>query len=522
MEKFASEYKIIILDDETIVTSSLNALLMIEADYSPFVFNTPEDALSHIEKNGADLVISDFLMPSMNGIDFLKKVKEITPEASLILLTGYADKENAIKSINEIGLYRYLEKPWDNDDLLLCIKNGLEKSNLQQKLQEKISELSEAKQQLSDYNKQLEITIKERTSELVNTNKQLEKANAKLSSIINHCADGIAIISQDGNIAQVNPAFEKFCGLNKTKLENQNFNKLFIHSLNYSICNEIKSNEDVLIKGYNLIKADNNRTIPVEISFAPISSINYDEIKHYVGVIRDITIQQDMERLRDDFIATLTHDLRTPLLAAIQTLKFFLDGTLGELNERQSKFLATMLLSNQDMLGLVNALLEVYKYESGKLVLCKDFFELNGFINQCAQEIQVLTEQKNIELKISNISCEKVFADKQELKRVLANLLGNAINYTPLNGKIVISGEYTNEEIIITIEDNGTGIPKEDIALLFTRFSQGTSKKRSTGTGLGLYLSRQIVEAHGGKIWLESEVGVGSKFKYSIPRKSSN
>ena len=110
---------------------------------------------------------------------------------------------------------------------------------------------------------------------------------------------------------------------------------------------------------------------------------------------------------------------------------------------------------------------------------------------------------------------EKIYADKQELRRVLANLLGNAINYT--RGKIAITSDVTNDKITITVEDNGEGIPKEDIPKLFKRFSQGTIKKRSTGTGFGLYLSRQIIEAHGGKIWLESELGKGSKFKFSIP-----
>lgn len=209
--------------------------------------------------------------------------------------------------------------------------------------------------------------------------------------------------------------------------------------------------------------------------------------------------------------------LRTPLLAAIQTLGFFLDGSLGDLHQRQYTLLETMLYSNKDMLGLVNALLEVYKYDSGQLVLCKDFFNLNSLIAQCIAEVQSLSHSKNIEIHFNGENDLKVYADKQELKRVIANLLGNAITYTPNHGKIIIKSTFDKSNIEFSIQDNGGGIPKDDIPKLFKRFSQGTSKKRSTGTGLGLYLSRQIMEAHGGKIWLESELGKGCKFCASLP-----
>src|SRR3989339_449457 len=175
MEKIKTNYNIIIVDDEPLVTSSLKALLALEGDYSPIIFNCPVDALEYIKKSKVDLVISDFLMPNLNGIEFLTEVKKLHPGASLILLTGYADKESAIKAINDIGLYRYIEKPWDNEDLILCIKNGLERSHLLEKLEQKVNELSEAKKQLEIYNEQLEHIVKERTADLIKSNTELEK-----------------------------------------------------------------------------------------------------------------------------------------------------------------------------------------------------------------------------------------------------------------------------------------------------------------------------------------------------------
>ena len=243
-----------------------------------------------------------------------------------------------------------------------------------------------------------------------------------------------------------------------------------------------------------------------------------ESLQKYVGVIRDVSVQKETERLRDDFIATLTHDMRTPLLAAIQTLKFFLDGTLGNFSEKATMLLSTLKTNNENLLGLVNSLLEVYRYDSGKLELVKTNFEFKGLCNQCYNELKPLADKKDLEFILDYQPDEKmvVNADRSELRRVITNLCGNAINYTNNNGKIVISVKQEDNDIVFSVIDNGNGIPKEDIPSLFKRFSQGTSKKRSTGTGLGLYLSRQIVEAHGGKIWLESKLNKGSEFSFLL------
>ena len=510
--------KIVVVDDEKIVTSAFKTLLKVEGFDDAHFFNKPKEAVEFLKSNTPDLIVSDFMMPDMNGLEFLTAAKKLHPEVSMILLTGYADKENAIRAINEIGLYKYIEKPWDNDDLIMNIKNGIERSNLLAKLREKISELEDAKQQLQDYSEKLEDMVEQRTAELL-------AANLKLSGIINYCADGIIIIDRHGIIEQVNPACENMTGLSELALchmklqeiaysENVDFNKSGKNREGIFGLGAEKS--EVLIRDCYIRNSLSDKRIPVEINFASIST---SEKERYVGVIRDVSLQKDTERLRDDFIATLTHDLRTPLLAAIQTLKFFLDGSLGDLEEKQKVLLSTMLQSNEDLLGLVNALLEVYKFESGKLSLCKTNFSIKGLIEQCYEELKPLADKKNLEFILnSDISDEVIVnADKSEIKRVMINLCGNAVNYTNKDGKIEIFAKAEEGDFIFSVSDNGNGIPKEDIPHLFMRFSQGTTKKRSTGTGLGLYLSRQIVEAHNGKIWLESKINKGSEFSFLLP-----
>lgn len=512
--------KIVVVDDEKIVTSAFKTLLKVEGFSDAAFFNNPLYAVEYLKTNAPDLVVSDFLMPEMNGLEFLTEVKKLYPEVSMILLTGYADKENAIRAINEVGLYKYIEKPWDNDDLLMNIKNGIERSHLLSDLRKTIAELEDAKLKLQAYSENLESLVAERTAEL-------SEANAKLSGIVNYCADGIIIIDKNGSIIQVNPACENLIGLSQKALQKMKFQEIaYSHKpeMNSSTSNPEggifglnADKTEVFLRDYFIVNKLSKEHIPVEISFAAISAEN-EMPERYVGVIRDVSVQKETERLRDDFIATLTHDLRTPLLAAIQTLKFFLEGALGELSEQQKVLLTTMLGSNEDLLGLVNALLEVYRFDSGKLELCKTSFSFRNLVEQCYDEIKPLAQKKNIEFVLdTDISPEtEIFADKAELKRVIINLCGNAVNYTNKDGRIEIVAKIQSGDLIFSVTDNGNGIPKEDLPLLFKRFSQGTSRKRSTGTGLGLYLSRQIIEAHGGKIWAESKLDKGSEFTFLL------
>ncbi|MDR1327897.1 MAG: response regulator [Heliobacteriaceae bacterium] len=466
--------KIVIVDDEKIVTSAFKTLFKVEGYEDVHLYNSPAEALEFLRHETPDLIISDFLMPEMNGLEFLREAKKLHNDVSMILLTGYADKENAIKAINDIGLYKYIEKPWDNDDLLMNIRNGIERSHLVSNLEK---------------------LVRERTAEL--------------SGIFNYCADGIIIIDNKSRIERVNPACENMTGLSAGALVNKSFYDITRCSAEFLPDADMP---EFLLRDCCVINELSKKDTPVEVHFAAISD------EKYVGVIRDVSVQKETEKLRDDFIATLTHDLRTPLLAAIQTLRFFLEGSIGSLEEKQKVLLSTMLHSNEDLLGLVNALLEVYRFESGQLKLCKTNFPLKDLVVQCYEELKPLTQKKNQDFEFVFEIEDNVYiqADRAELKRVITNLCGNAVNYTNPGGKITVLTKIRNNDLIFSVTDNGNGIPKEDMGNLFTRFSQGTTKKRSTGTGLGLYLSRQIIEAHGGKIWAESKIDKGSEFSFLL------
>ena len=147
--------RVVIVDDEDMVITSIRAFLQLETDFNVNGFTSAENAVKHLETTPADAIVSDYLMPKMNGIQLLGKAKELQPEAARILLTGHADKQSAIQAINDVGLYQYLEKPWDNAQLLLVLRSAIERTQLLRQLKSKVMELDQAHSSLKDVQSRL-------------------------------------------------------------------------------------------------------------------------------------------------------------------------------------------------------------------------------------------------------------------------------------------------------------------------------------------------------------------------------
>jgi two-component system sensor histidine kinase/response regulator len=226
-----------------------------------------------------------------------------------------------------------------------------------------------------------------------------------------------------------------------------------------------------------------------------------------------------LSQRREDFVTRLTHDLRTPLIAADQFLKLRKEVVFGNTLSAMRESLEQMAQSNQTLLSMVDTLLEVYQYEAGGKTL--DFFvvDLWELCQQVVQELMPLADVKHLTLKAvltegTKASLVSVRGDRLELRRLLTNLVGNAIRFSDA-GSVEVRLNSTVQGVTIEVEDTGIGMNPEEQLLLFDRFRQGKHQRR--GNGLGLYLSRQIVEAHQGNISVSSTVGKGSRFTVYLP-----
>jgi len=222
---------------------------------------------------------------------------------------------------------------------------------------------------------------------------------------------------------------------------------------------------------------------------------------------------------RENFMMVVTHDLKTPITAADRCLMLMMEGDFGPVSAEQIEVLATMKDSNMRMLNMVKNLLEVYRYDHSEPILCLSQIDLDETLRTVERSFSLPAKMRNIKFMVDTQTAPiKVVGDGNALQHVLANLVDNAFKFTPEGGSITLSVRRINGTTFIEVADTGKGIAPEDLEKIFDRFYQATQgRKQYTGTGLGLYLCREIVNAHGGRISCQSELGTGTTFIIQLP-----
>ncbi|MCQ2958078.1 MAG: HAMP domain-containing histidine kinase [Candidatus Gastranaerophilales bacterium] len=245
---------------------------------------------------------------------------------------------------------------------------------------------------------------------------------------------------------------------------------------------------------------------------------NSNIIDRYIIILKDITEQKEIQAQKDNFIATLTHDLKTPVRANILSLELLLKNRFGKLTQEQNEIIAEILNSNKFMMSMLDTLLAKYKYENEQVELNKTTFLLNEFIKNCTGDFKCLFDEKNVIYTLNLDMDINISADKLELKRAISNILSNAITFNNANGSVIISTCIKNDFIQIEIEDTGIGMSKEKLTHIFDKYVSYAKKFRRLGTGLGLYVAKKIIEAHKGKIEVASTPKKGSVFTIYLPK----
>jgi two-component system, NarL family, sensor kinase len=251
-----------------------------------------------------------------------------------------------------------------------------------------------------------------------------------------------------------------------------------------------------------------------------------DRMRRYEEAIAQqkaqLQAQEQVASLRENFASTLTHDLKTPLLGAIETLKSLQQGYFGEVTQQQQKVLAMITRSHQSSLQLVETLLDVYRNDTEGLRLYLEPVNLVAVAEEVIATLVHLATTRRVYISLGYGNSEFrrstwVKGDALQLQRVFNNLLINGINHSPRGGKVEVVLASEAGYHVVKVLDNGPGITEDELPYLFERFYQGQSDRQAKGSGLGLYLSRQIVEAHGGTIWAENRKPQGALFGFKLP-----
>ena len=236
-----------------------------------------------------------------------------------------------------------------------------------------------------------------------------------------------------------------------------------------------------------------------------------------VYALRDVTLERELEKMKEDFLHYITHDLRNPLGSAMGFLDLLLKGTAGVLNSDQHSIVSSVRRSTSRLMSLINNILDIAKMEAGRMCLQLKIASMAGVAGRAIDILEQLARAKNVTIKLAAEEEFSIALDADMIERVFTNLIGNAIKYTPEGGTVTVSIVEDGAALKCGVSDTGEGIPADYLSRVFEKFEQVQGQRRG-GTGLGLTISRFFVEAHRGRIWAESDPGHGARFYFVIPK----
>jgi signal transduction histidine kinase len=226
---------------------------------------------------------------------------------------------------------------------------------------------------------------------------------------------------------------------------------------------------------------------------------------------------KEVDRMKSDFFSLMSHELRTPLTSIKEGTNLFLEGCCGEVTDKQKKILLIMAEESNRLIGLVNSVLDLSKLESGMLAFNFAMADLPPLITRVVEEVGPLAEAKRIRITRGVGYMPPLNIDTERMLQVLRNLIGNALKFTPRGGMVNVTAFREEKSVLVSVRDTGPGIPREHATAIFDKFRQIPGTGRLPGTGLGLAIVKHIIQAHGGSVWVESEVGKGSTFIVRLP-----
>jgi PAS domain S-box-containing protein len=337
--------------------------------------------------------------------------------------------------------------------------------------------------------------------------------------------EGIVIFDRAGTIVGFNPASTQITQYHAAEAIGKPFGKIFKTTGPEGAGAIITPIEQVLREGVTITKSEQlieNRTgsrIWTEISYSPIFD-DAGRVTSGIAIIRNTSKDREVEEIKSDFISIVSHELRTPLTAIKGFLSMTLKNDFGALTEKQFHYLSRVYQSNQRMIDLVEDLMDATYIESGKINLTIDPVAMESVIAEVVSEVAGKGAANQIMINVRRRQrLPLVLADETRLHQIVLNLVDNAIKYSMPGTEVEIDFKIQGDELITTVSDHGVGISKSQIDRLFTKFGRifNPLSIQAGGTGLGLYIVKNLVESHGGRIWVTSQEGKGSKFHFSLP-----
>jgi len=361
---------------------------------------------------------------------------------------------------------------------------------------------------------ELAVTLNKMAQDIENKIKEINIQNQKLSAIFNSMIEGVVVLDKAGRIVSVNSSIEKIFGVSKDSVRN----RVFLEAIRN---NDIAEVINTILKEGKSLTTEITLIYPVRRIFAVSAAPVFDNnaTTGCLLVIHDITELRRLETMRSDFVANVSHELKTPLTSIKGFVETLLEGALED-KENNRNFLKIIQDHAERLNNLVEDLLSLSHLESREITLNKRSIDLKQQVDDVISGFKAELKKKNIEIRDELSANVLISADKDRIEQVFTNLFDNAIKFNKENGSIRIFSQEINGRIKIVVEDSGIGIPEKDLPRIFERFYR-VDKARSRelgGTGLGLSIVKHIIELHKGSVGVESTEGFGSKFWFILPK----
>jgi two-component system, OmpR family, phosphate regulon sensor histidine kinase PhoR len=481
---FFSHYvpNILVVDDEPRIREACRMVLE-ESGYQVTLAADGTEGLHLIEAEHFDIILLDLMMPTTSGFDVLSKVKNLHPDTVVIIITGYATLDHSVEAMKK-GAFDFIPKPFTPEHLRVVVAKAIEHTR---------------------------------------TLHDIAETQSRMRVIINRLADGVMCVNAQERVVLANPAFLRLIGSRLDKAGGLGMDEVVVIPVLLDMVRESlePSGEAEPEVAAELVLESRGAAAPgiVDARCLPLRD-RRGRVIGAIAMLHDITALKHIDRLKSEFVQTVSHEIRGPMAAVMMQLKVVLDGLAGVVTDKQRDILSRAHAKIANQVQMAGELLDLARIESGLIVQDKEEVEMIQLMREQVELFEPRAAAAKIELTVGDVpEAVRLSANRCNMEEVLSNLIVNAIKYSPDGGRTTLAAQADGEYLVIRVADTGIGIAEEDLPYLFTRFYRVKNEKTRfiQGTGLGLVLVKNIVESHQGRIEVISRFGEGTTFTVFLP-----
>jgi PAS domain S-box-containing protein len=473
------ETRILIVDDDVALLEALPRALRLRLDGVEIdTVDNAGDALERIISTDYDAIVSDIKMPGLDGLGVLSEIRKLRPRTPTLLITGHGEHDLAVQALRG-GAYDFVQKPIDRDYFVASLERAIEVRKLERRVEEQ------------------------------------RHALERHARVLAHVDNGVFLLDDGGILHYWNPAAEAITGLQPHEVLEKPIEAIFPGWTSVADLVPVSA-----VPGPESAAA---RTLPVELDgkelWLSISGVRFDD--GIVYAFRDVTEERALEELKGEFVATISHELRTPLAAIYGSAQTLQRSDLKLDDGMRERLLGVITAESERLTRIAGDILLANSLDSGRLRLVQGRVDLGDLTREVVDEMRAaFAERQDITIALNPVNGgPEVSADPDKLRQVLINLIDNAVKYSPEGGRVEVEVEPRDSGIRVVVRDEGIGIAGNEQQRIFGKFYRVDPQlsRGVGGTGLGLYICRELVRRMQGRISVESREGAGSTFCVDLP-----